>query len=78
MSETQQTDQRCAWCNRTDDTAGASVEGGFLAPLPDGQVSYHGPSAVQLTRASLTTHNIDGKEVLLCEACSFLATRGKS
>ena len=78
MDETQQMAERCAWCNRADDTAGITLEGGFLAPLPDGQVSYHGPSITQATRTSLTAHNVDGKEVLLCEACLFLATRGKS
>ena len=78
MNETQQTNQQCAWCNRPGDTCGGAVEGGFLAPLPDGQVSYHGPAVTQLTRSSLTTKTIDGREVLLCEACLFLATRGKS
>ena len=79
MSEIQQVLRQCAWCNRSDDpSAGATTEGGFLGPLPDGQVSYHGPSITQATRTVLTTHNVDDKEVLLCEACLFLATRGKN
>ncbi|MBA3442207.1 MAG: hypothetical protein H0T92_20300 [Pyrinomonadaceae bacterium] len=76
MGETDQRAQRCAWCNRAEDTSEAA--GGFLSPLPDGQVSYHGPSITQATHTSLARHNLDGKEVLLCEACLFLATRGKS
>lgn len=67
--------ERCAWCGRQRDPDPFHMYQGAFDQLPDGQVGYHGTAASQVTNVTLAIHQIDGKDVLLCSSCAFLAAR---